>query len=55
MLNYRTAEQDHYMGIARMKFKAPKSRSLVIENEKITNRFKFKINEVAIPTLSENL
>ena len=39
---------------ARMKFKAPKSCSLVVKQGKVTNRYRFKINDEAIPSLSEN-
>ena len=35
----------------RMKFKAPKSRSLVLKKGKVTDRYRFKIGESAIPSL----
>lgn len=38
---------------ASMKFKAPKSRRRVLKKRKVTNRYKFRINNNVIPTLSE--
>ena len=38
---------------ARMKFKASKSRSLVISKGKVSNQYRFKVNSEWIPTLSE--
>lgn len=38
---------------ARMKFKPAKSRSLVLKNGKVSDRYKFKIRGEVIPTVSE--
>ena len=38
---------------ARMKFKPAKSRSLVLKKGKVQNRFRFKLGEEVIPTISE--
>ena len=39
---------------ARMKFKPKKSRSMVIRNGKLTNRFKLHVQEEVIPSIEEN-
>ncbi len=45
---------DHMATWARMKFKPKKSRSLVIRNGKLTNRFKLHVQEEVIPSIEEN-
>ncbi|XP_034721949.1 uncharacterized protein LOC117940937, partial [Etheostoma cragini] len=45
---------DHMATWARMKFKPKKSRSMVIRNGKLTNRFKLHVQEEVIPSIEEN-
>lgn len=45
---------NHMAMWARMKFKPNKSRSMVIRNGKVTNRFKLHVQEEAIPSIEEN-
>lgn len=42
---------DHMATWARMKFKLKKSRSMVIRNGKLTNRFRLHVHEDAIPSI----
>ncbi|KAG7510622.1 hypothetical protein JOB18_026614 [Solea senegalensis] len=45
---------DHMATWARMKFKPKKSRSMLIRNGKLTNRFKLHVQGEVIPSTEEN-
>jgi hypothetical protein len=38
---------------ARMEFKPTKSRSLVVKNGKVTNKYRFRVADIEIPTITE--
>lgn len=44
---------ERLMSWARMSFKPAKSRSLVLKKEKVTDRFRFRLGEHQIPSVTE--